>query len=275
MPQAGSRTAAAPARAAVALALAACGCAELLTIEKGGFNLVSLDEEWAMREDLARQVASEFRLVRDPEAVAYLESVGRRIVAQTDLADRPWDFGIVDDDAVNAFNLPGGLVYVHKGLVAEADALDELTAVMGHEIAHGVARHGTQLMTRAAGVDAISGILLGNDADKKDELLRQIVGGGVLSRYSREAEREADQLGIRYAAGAGYDPAGAARMFRKLLALRGRKPSSVERFFSSHPLTEERIAEAEALARQLPRGSSMVHDTQDYQRFRRKLGVGG
>jgi predicted Zn-dependent protease len=258
----------------IAAAVAVAGCASLMTIEKGGFNMISLDEEWSMRDDLARQVSAQYKLVRDPEAVAFLEQVGRRIVSQTELRDLPWDFGIVDDPAVNAFNLPGGLVYVHKGLVAEADKLSELTAVVGHEIAHGVARHGTQLMTRAAGVDAITGILLGGDAGKREELLGQIVGGGLLSRYSREAEREADRLGIGYAAAAGYDPRGAVTMFEKLLALRGRKPSSVERFFSSHPLTEERIAETRTLVGQLPARPNPIEDTAEYQRFRKRIAGG-
>jgi predicted Zn-dependent protease len=241
-----------------------------MTIEKGGFNLISLEEEWAMRDDLKKQVAAQYRVVNDPGATAYLNQVGRRIVAKTELGDRPWDFGIVDDDAVNAFNLPGGLVYVHKGLVAEADKLSELTAVLGHEIAHGVARHGTQMMTRSAGIEAVQGILLGGDAGAKEQLLGQLVGGGLLSRYSREAEREADQLGIRYAAEAGYDAGGAVTMFEKLLALRGRKPGAVDRFFSSHPLTEERVAEARSLAAQLGKGTV---DTTEYQRFRRDLGA--
>ena len=180
------------------LLLAICGCAAL-SIEQGGFNLVSLDEEWSMRDDLMQQVAAEYTLVSDAQALAYLDSIGRRLIARTSLAGRTWTFGIVDDDAVNAFNLPGGLVYVHRGLIDNAATLDQFTAVLGHEIAHGAARHGTQLMTRQMGVGMLSSVLLGNDASEREQLLAGIVGSGMLSKYGRDAEREADNLGIRFA----------------------------------------------------------------------------
>lgn len=255
------------------VAILTLGCAVLGDMQQGGFNIISLDDEWKMRDDLKQQVAKEYRLVNDSRAVAFINEVGRRIVAQTDLKDRQWDFGIVDDPSVNAFNLPGGLVYVNRGLMAQADTLDQLAAVMGHEISHGVARHGTQMMTRAYGLEVISGIVLGSDPSKSQEVLRSVVAGGMLSKYSREAENEADRLGIGFMHAAGYDPRGAAAMFRKLLALRQREPSKVESFFASHPMAEDRIANAEKQAAQLPRSASLIHDTRDYQDFRRRLGA--
>jgi len=254
-------------------ALVVSGSCALLEVEQGGVNLISLDEEWAMRDDLMRQVEQQYPLVRDRAALDYLDRIGRSIVAETDLADREWDFGIVDSPDVNAFNLPGGLVYVNRGLVEQASSLDQLTAVLGHEIAHGVARHGTQLMTRAVGLDVLLGVVLGDDPSQVEQVLGGVVGSGALSRYGRGAEREADHLGIGYAHAAGYDPRGAAEMFRKLLALRQREPSAVDRFFSSHPLTEERIEAAEARAAELPRGRALVDDTPEYQSFRDRAGT--
>lgn len=246
-----------------------CGCAAL-SVEQGGFNLVSLDEEWSMRDDLMKQVAQEYPLVSDSRMLSYLDQVGRRLVAQTGLANRVWTFGIVDDDGVNAFNLPGGLVYVNRGLIQNAGTLDQFTAVLGHEIAHGAARHGTQLMTRQMGLELLSGVLLGDDPNERETLLAGVVAGGTLSSYGRDAEREADRLGIRFAHGAGYDPEGAIAMFEMLLNLRQGKPSSVGQFFSSHPLTEERIAHARQIAAELPDSTSLVHDTPEYQTFRRR-----
>ena len=245
------------------------GCAAL-SVEQGGFNLISLDEEWSMRDDLMKQVAQEYKLSSDPQMLAYLESLGTRLVAQTSLADRTWTFGIVDDDGVNAFNLPGGLVYVNRGLIQNAATLDQFTAVLGHEIAHGAARHGTQLMTRQMGLELLGSVLLGDDPNKREQVLAGIVAGGTLSSYGRDAEREADRLGIRFAYAAGYDPEGAIDMFRMLLSLRQGKPSSVGQFFSSHPLTEERIAHAQQIAAQLPDSPSLTHDTPAYQEFRRR-----
>jgi predicted Zn-dependent protease len=250
--------------------LPAAGCAAL-AIEEGGFNLISLDEEWSMREDMLKQVEQQYTLFQDARAQAFLDEIGRRLVSQSPLADRPWTFGIVDDDGVNAFNLPGGLVFVNRGLAEHATTLDQFTAVVGHEIAHGTARHGTQLMTRAMGIDLLSGALLGDDPSNRDKMLKDLVGSGVLSDYGRDAEREADRLGIRYSYAAGYDPRGAVRMFEMLLSLRQGRPSTVGQWFSSHPLTEERIAQAEEIVAGMPATSSLVKDTPEYQAFRRRL----
>lgn len=251
------------------VSIAACSA---LAVEEGGFNMISLDEEWSMRDDMMKQVEKQYTLIRDPQALAYLDKVGRQLVSQSDMADRPWTFGIVDDDALNAFNLPGGLVFVNRGLVQRVTTLDQFVAVVGHEIAHGTARHGTQLMTRAMGLEVITGALLGDDPSGRDRALQDIVGSGVLSNYGRDAEREADRLGIRYSYDAGYDPQGAVRMFEMLQSLGQGEPSKVEQWFSSHPLTEERISQAKEIIATLPPASSPVRDTKEYQSFRGRLG---
>lgn len=237
--------------------------------QAAGFNLISLDQEWSMRNDLHSQVQQQARLVNDRAALQYLNQVGRQIAAQTPLGNRPWDFFIVDDPSVNAFNLPGGLVYVNRGLIAEADSLDQLAGVLAHEIGHGASRHGTQLMTRSYGYNLLAGLLLGRDAGQGQRMLAQLVGAGVLTNYSREAEREADRLGVEYAYRAGYNPRGAADFFRQLLDLRQRRPTKVEQFFSSHPLTETRINAVETAAARY--GNRGTRDTRGFQQFRSRL----
>jgi predicted Zn-dependent protease len=244
--------------------LAACGSAG---VRQGGFNLVSVEQEWEMRDELAAQVRREMRVSPSD----YLTTVGRRIAGQTALGNRRWDFYLVQNDQVNAFNLPGGLVYVNAGLVREADTLDELASVMAHEIGHGASRHGTQLMTRAYGYNAIAGLLLGRNAGQTQQLLAQLVGTGILTDYSRDAENEADRLGVAYMYQAGYDPRGASSFMKDLLALRRSRPNAVAQFFSSHPLTEDRIRNIDAAIAKLPRKASLTHDTQNYQRFRSGL----
>ena len=246
------------------LSLAACGSAG---VRQGGFNLVSVDEEWAMRDELHAQVRKEMRV----SSSDYLNTVGRRIAGQTALGNRRWDFYLVQNDQVNAFNLPGGLVYVNAGLVREADTLDELASVIAHEIGHGASRHGTQLMTRAYGYNAIAGLLLGRNSGQTQQLLAQLVGTGILTNYSRDAENESDRLGVAYMYQAGYDPRGASSFMKELLALRRSRPNSVTQFFSSHPLTEDRIRNIDASIAKLPRKASLTHDTPNYQRFRSQL----
>ena len=237
----------------------------------GDLNLISLEQEWAMRDDLRRQVAGTYRVVNDPAATAYVNRIGRQIAGRTALGDRPWDFALVEDPKINAFNLPGGLVYVNTGLVREADRLDQLTGVLSHEIAHGVARHGTEQMTRAYGLELLAAIALGQNPGQAEQVLAQVVGAGVLSNYGRDAEREADALGVRFTRAAGFDPRGMPDFFRKLQAKRQREPSAVQQFFSSHPVDSTRISNTEALIAELPPDSSLVRDTAEFRTFRSRV----
>lgn len=237
----------------------------------GSFNLISVNQEWQMREQLHQQVQQEMRLVNDRSALAYLNQIGRQIAAQTPYGNLPWDFFIVDDSRVNAFNLPGGLVYVNRGLIAEADSLDQLAGVLAHEIGHGAARHGTQLMTKAYGYNLVAGLLLGRNPSQTEQILAQLVGTGTMNHYSRDAEREADRLGVNYTYRAGFDPEGMTDFFRQLVSMERSHPSKVAQFFSNHPLTSERIQIVEAASSGLARRGNLTHDTRAYQQFRSRL----
>lgn len=238
---------------------------------EAAFNLVSVDQEWAMREDMYAQVAQQQQLVNDRAALDYLNLVGRRIAAQTPYGNRRWDFFIVRDSTINAFNLPGGLVFVNSGTIAEASSLDQLAGVLAHEIGHGAARHGTQLMTRAYGYNLLASLALGRNPSQTRQILAQLLGTGVLTSYSRNAEREADRLGVNYTYRAGYNPEGMEDFFHTMANLRQRRPSKVEQFFSSHPVTEERIGIVDSEIRRLPRKASLTHDTRNYQQFRSRF----
>ena len=256
------------AAAAVALALAivvsSTGCASS-GVNKGQINVISIQDEWQLGQQLERDLARELRLVDDRAALAYVNDVGQRIVRQTEMANLPWKFHLVANREVNAFNIPGGHVYVNTGLIAEADDAAEFAGVLAHEISHGVSRHGTEQLSRAYGISILGGILLGQNPAAYQQILAQIVAQGSLARFSRSAESEADRLGIRYMYGAGFDPRGLVDIFRQLLATRQRQPGSVERFFSTHPLTEERLAEAQREIDSLPQRSGLVERDGGFQ----------
>ncbi len=236
------------------------GCATS-GVNRGDVNLISVQEEWRLGQQLEAEVARQMQLVNDPQALAYINQMGRAIVAQTEMRNLPWEFHIVRDPAINAFNIPGGHVYVNTGLIQAADNAAELAGVMAHEIAHGVARHGTERISRAYGLNIVASLVLGQNPSLVEQIVGQIVAGGAMAKFSRDDEREADRLGVRYMAAAGYNPMGMANMFEKLLSTRGRQPSRVSQFFSTHPLTEERIREVTRLASQINTAGLRMNDS--------------
>src|SRR5215210_1305105 len=197
---------------AVVFVLALAGCAS------SGGSSVSLEQEWQVGQQMADQVAQQVRFVNDPVANSYVRSVGERIKAQTPMANLPFTFHIVDDPNINAFSIPGGHVYVNRGLVTAANKADELAGVVAHEISHNVARHVVKQLERQQQISAIGGILLGQSPGALQEVVAQIVAGGAMARFSRADEKEADELGLRFMTAAGYNPQGMADLFRTLMA---------------------------------------------------------
>jgi predicted Zn-dependent protease len=256
--------------AGLCLVLVLAGCASS-GVNRGQLNLISLQEEWQLGRQLEGDLARRLPLVRDAAALQYVDAVGQRIVRQTEMADMPWRFHLVADPEVNAFNIPGGHVYVNTGLIAEADDAAEFAGVLAHEISHGISRHGTEQLTRAYGISILGGVLLGQNPAAYEQILAQIAAQGTLARFSRSAESEADRLGIHYMHGAGYDPRGMLEVFQRLLAARQSRPSSVERFFSTHPLTEQRLADAREVIAALPARGGLVQREAGYQQLQTRV----
>jgi beta-barrel assembly-enhancing protease len=259
-----------PTRYAVACLAAATltqlGCATLADI-----NLISLEEEWRLGQQIEADLATQLALVNDPQAVAYLNQMGQRLAQQTTLGHLPWRFHIVADPRVNAFNVPGGLVYVNSGLIAEAADVAQLAGVVAHEVAHGAQRHGTRQMSRAYGINILAAVALGRNPPIYQQILAQIAATGSFASFSRSFEREADRFGVQYMYDAGYDPGGMSRMFRVLLEQRQRDPGRLQQFFSTHPLTEDRIADIERQRAELPPRPGLIVDDPAYQQIRQRM----
>jgi beta-barrel assembly-enhancing protease len=236
------------------------------------FNLISIEEEWQLGQQLSQDVAKQLRFNNDPAVNAYVRNLGQKIVAASPAPfnQLPWEFHVVEDPAINAFAIPGGHVYVHTGLIASAENASELAGVMAHEISHVVARHTTEQISRQYGLSVLAGLVLGQDPGAVQQIAAQIVAGGALARFSRDAEREADELGIQAMHRAGYDPRGMAAMFRVLLQHQQSQPGRVEQFFATHPTTEERIRDAENRAAQLSSAGTITDEPQ-FQDARRRV----
>lgn len=198
--------------------------------------------------------------VQDAALRSYIDGIGQRLARQSEQPGARWTFTVLDSPVVNAFALPGGYVYVTRGLIALANDEAELAGVVGHEIGHVTADHSSQRRSRAglAQIGVFGATILGAVAGLSGEALRSIgqlgnlAGQGYVASYSRGQEFEADKLGVRYLSRAGYDPRAEADFLRSLQAestLQSRiaggayNPNRVD-FFSSHPATAERVNEA-------------------------------
>lgn len=237
----------------------------------GNFNLISIEEEWALGQQLSQEVAQQVRLNNDPTVNAYIRDMGNRIVrnAPAPFNQLPWQFHVVEDPAINAFAIPGGHVYVHTGLIKAADNASELAGVLGHEISHIIARHSTEQISRQYGLSMIASLVLGQNPNQLAAIAAQIAAGGAMARFSREAEEEADEIGIKAMAAAGYNPMGMSTMFEELLQNRKGQPGRVEQFFSTHPLTEDRIRASRARAQQI--GDRGITDEPQFQTVKSRV----
>jgi predicted Zn-dependent protease len=238
--------------AAVIALFSLVGCATI-----GGANYVSLDDEWQLGQEIEAQLATELNLVNDQTLTSYVNRIGQQMVAQTTMRNRPWRFYVVANDEVNAFNVPGGLVYVHTGLIERAGSAAELAGAIAHEVSHGVARHGTQRMSQAYEANILASLVLGQNPGIAQQIAAQIAAQGAFASFSRSDEREADRLGVQVMAGAGYDPEGLAQMLERLMEA----GQSSAGFFSTHPAPQERVGEVRQLARQVNRSGLRMNDS--------------
>lgn len=244
------------------LFLASCGSSGGI-----GGGSISLDEEWQLGNQMAAQVAQQVHIVNDPQALAYVRQIGEQLHAQTPIANRPFEFEIVDDPSVNAFSIPGGHVYVNTGLIGTAGKADELAAVLAHEISHITARHVIKQAEKEQQISVIGAILLGQNPGALQSLVAQVLAGGAMARFSRADEKQADDMGLDLMAKAGFDPHGMLDFFQRLLALDKGGNSAAARFFADHPGTQDRIDDISGRINKMSKTSGIV-DEPEFQAIR-------
>jgi len=240
-----------------------------------GVNLYSLEREIALGKGAAMEVEKSSRLITDPVVTEYVNRIGQNLVRNSD-AKVPFTIKVIDSDEVNAMALPGGFFYVNTGLILRADEEAELAGVMGHEIAHVAARHGTKNATKGeiAQLATIPLILLGPGGWAGYGLYEGLNLAIPLSflKFSRDDEREADYLGLQYMYKAGYDPNAFVSIFEKLEAEERRHPGSIPKVFSTHPPTPERIQKAqEEIATILPARDEYIVTTSEFDIVKERL----
>jgi len=212
-----------------------------------GVNFYSIEREIAMGKEMAMEVERQAKIVDDPIISEYVNRVGQNLVRNSD-AKVPFTIKVLDSEEINAFALPGGFFFVNSGLLLKAESESELAGVMAHEIAHVAARHGTKQATRGEIVNlaSIPLIFMGGWAGYA---VRQGLGLAVplgMLQFSQASEREADYLGLQYLYKTGYDPTSFVDFFERIQSLEKKKPGTLSKIFSSHPMTDKRIKAAQS-----------------------------
>src|SRR5262245_18738377 len=205
---------------------------------------VSEQQETEMGRADAARVDSQLPLVDDTAIVTFVSTLGRSMASQTSRADLDWHFAVVNSPEVNAFALPGGYIYVNRGLIEQADRLDELAGVMGHEVGHFVRRHSVNQLQKKerGGLGLVVLCTLTRACWTINGRVAIRVGANALAaHYSQHDEAEADSEGVANTVRAGIDPEGLPSFFQKLLEKQSQQPTVVEAFFSTHPTDASRV----------------------------------
>jgi predicted Zn-dependent protease len=252
---------------AVVAVAAAVGCA----------SAVSQQEEVQIGQQTAAQVNAQLPMLRDAAIDSYVNSLGRSLASRTSRSDLNWQFAVVNTDVINAFALPGGFVYVNRGVLSRASNESELAGVLAHEIEHVVQRHSVKQMEQVqqanVGVGLVC-ILTRVCENQAAQAAIQVGGSAYFAKNSREDEVQADEGGFQTLARAGINPRGMLTFFQKLLAEEGSGGSGgVNAWFADHPGTQDRIADIQRMLDAVPAAqlSSLRSDSPQFQQMKRRV----
>jgi beta-barrel assembly-enhancing protease len=236
---------------------------------------ISTQQEVDMGQQYAAEINRQLPIISDATVNRAINNIGRTI-AQRGGRQIPYTFYVVNSDQINAFAVPGGHVYLNRGLIERTRNFSELAGVLAHEIAHVEHRHGVEQMERMQRANlglTAAYILLGRQPSGAEEVLINVGGGVYFAGHSRGAENEADASAVNLLVAAGISPVGLPSFFNVLLTEQQRAPSKVEQWFSTHPTTSDRIASTQALVNQVPasRLNSLRSTDSNYNSMKSRL----
>src|SRR5215475_4040711 len=242
------------------------------SINKGQIDFYSIDKEVALGRQLAAEVDRESKFVTDPIVTEYVNRVAQNIVLHSDVKT-PVTIKVIDSNEVNAFALPGGHLYVNRGVIETATNEAELAGVIAHETGHVAARHGVEQASKGSLINygTIPLIFLGGWGGFA---IRQAAGLAVplsFLKFSRGMESEADRLGAQYLWASGYDPNAMVSFFEKLQAQEKKKPGTMAKVFSTHPMTGDRITEVQKLVALFPDRQEYAINTSEFGAVKSRL----
>ncbi len=249
------------------LLLLSVACATNPVTGKKEFSLMSEAEELAIGQQADAEIRREMGVYPDQEVQRYVSDIGMRLAAESHRPHLPWTFTVVDSPAINAFAVPGGYIYITRGILPYLSDEAELAGVLGHEIGHVTARHASQQYSRQAGGGlglAILSIFVPQTAPFAD--LSSLGLSALFLKYGRDDELESDRLGVEYAAGAGFDPSGVPRFLGTLARVSALSERGVPNWLSTHPEPASRVGVAEPVAAKFASDSAAARNTERFER---------
>ena len=244
----------------------------LATASLLAITLVSVEDEIAIGRQANAQVRKQVPEMRDEQTIAYVRAIGQRLVRQAPGPKYPYSFSAADYREINAFALPGGPIWIHRGVLHSATNESQVAGVLAHEIAHIAQRHAADQLTNATltnlGLSLLGSVLGNSGGAGAAQIAAGFLANGVFLKFSRDDEREADRVGLDILRRAGWDGRGMVELFELLRRESARNPGSVEVFFSSHPSPQDRIARLQADVKRRPGGT---RDSRQFQQIKARL----
>lgn len=240
---------------------------------------VSTQQEVELGQNYSAEINKQLKLMNDPEIVRYINLLGDSLTRVADDRSLNWTFYVVDSKEVNAFAVPGGFIYVNRGLIERTQHMSQLAGVLAHEIGHVTMRHSVKQMQASQKANAgltLACILTSICESQVAGAAVQLGGGALFAKFSRDDEAEADRVGIAYMVRARIDPRGVPEMFRILLNERQSRPGGLDAWFSTHPLEEDRVRATEAEISRIPAAQlrGLPNDSDRFQQFKRRVAAG-
>jgi len=237
---------------------------------------INQQQEVQMGQEYAAQIAQQLPLISDPVVTRYINVLGDSLAHLTPRADLDWHFYVVDSREVNAFAVPGGYVYVNRGLIERASSMDELAGVLAHEITHVVDRHSVKQMQQQQGANVgitLACVLTSVCNGQAAGTAINVAGTALFAKFSRTDEMQADDGAVGIVVRAGISPRGLVTMFQKLLDERKSQPTAVDAWFATHPLEEARIQDVQQRINRIPQStlSRLTRDSQNFHSFKNRL----
>ena len=250
------------------------GCATNPVTGERELSLMSEAQEIQLGQEMDAQVRREMGLYEDPELQRYVQEIGLRLARRSERPNLPWHFAVVDQPAVNAFALPGGYIYLTRGILPFLDDEAQLAGVLGHEIGHVTARHSAQQYTKAtsAGIGVTLLSIFVPEA-RPFQNITETALGVLFLKYGRDDELQADRLGVQYSAQNGWDPSGVAGMLTTLARLDEASGSrkGVPNWLTTHPAPADRVQKVQAAIQQAQPTAVGTSGTVDRREFQARL----